>query len=104
MRTTRWIQYPTRIRMLCRLPISERYPGVPTAFGEKGAEVSKTLGTQLQLLSHNKSQWDRLFSDSDRFRLAHAQFEVIFFSDHTTSLNHVSDWRRCLRARHVIPA
>ena len=60
--------------------------GVPTAIGEKVVEVQK-LWKDIYNLPDNfptdGSQWDRLFTDGERFKIGNLDVEVMFTPGHT---------------------
>jgi glyoxylase-like metal-dependent hydrolase (beta-lactamase superfamily II) len=60
--------------------------GAPTATGEKVVEVQKLwreLYNWPETFAADGSQWDRLFADSDRFRIGGIEVDVMFTPGHT---------------------
>ncbi len=60
--------------------------GVPTAIGEKVVEVQKLWRRIYNLpdcFQSDGSQWDRLFADTDRFKIGNMDMEVMFTPGHT---------------------
>ena len=60
--------------------------GVPTAIGEKVAEVQKLwkkIYNYSDSFPTDGSQWDKLFADGERFRIGNCDVEVMFAPGHT---------------------
>ena len=60
--------------------------GVPTAIGEKIVEVQKLwkeIYNYPKTFPIDGSQWDKLFTDGERFKIGHCDVEVMFTPGHT---------------------
>lgn len=67
-------------------PLKEKYPSAKVAIGAKITEVQKIFKTFFDLSPSFKtdgSQFDRLFSDGDRFSAGSLTFEAIYTPGHT---------------------